>query len=221
MDKNIACTDKYSKIIQDIQCGNDLKEVGNVLDSLMDLPGFGLHLSSIIDDCPRDVDLGVVFLMACTRARSLLVRDSSVVKLGSSYLSDERVDPVLADRVGDSSWIVRCSAMFSLASRRATRYTSKIIARYATWSPIEKQWVLMSLVKMSDVESSDFLWRIFKFSRNKERKCIAAAGLHMLGVNEVYPNIRSEYLKVNDFDLNMVVNLCDDLLKENSPRKGS
>jgi hypothetical protein len=200
-------------ILDKIRLCKNLKKSEQALVSLMQKKGAELIISDFIEsNYDNKFFFEVAFLISCSKCPSMLVRDSSAIALGISESKDPRVNKALAVMINDRSWIVRCSAIYSLGLRRSLENTNNIISRYKSWSFIEKEWVLMSLIKMGDPNAKGFLQRIYKFSQNKDRKYLAASGLCVLGDKYACEYIVSEGNKKMDTDLKITYETCMDLI---------
>jgi len=217
MHNNALDSDKLLAL-NELRCRHGVVKIRHALDDFMQRDGAELSLCEFIERHSKEDFLGVDFLIACAASPSMLVRDATAIALGTCGILDERINNMLSAMIKDRCWIVRCSVMYSLGLRRSFEHTNEIIRRYKSWSFIEKNWVLMSLVKMGDPKASSFLWRIFRYSRNKERKYLAAAGLCVLNVSVACEYLNVEGSKEEVPELQITHKLCMDLVRENESR---
>jgi hypothetical protein len=144
---------------------------------------FELHLDEWIQGLTNWKSNGKIIklLIECSRWKSMIIRDSCVTQLGFSITSKRIVSRALVDRIGDKSWVVRCSAMYALALQRDIKSSKLIMLRYNSWSHIEREWVLISLTILRDPSTRLFLENIFSRTRRYTYKLLSAGALSALG----------------------------------------
>lgn len=212
--KQQICDPIHLAAISRARAVSDKHKTKEILNKNLTRKGFELCLCDFIDATSDIIGAGEIdFFLACSQVDSVIIRDSAVKLLGDSRSLNNEIDAGLGLRLRDSSWIVRCSAMYGLGLRQSKTYTTKIVDRYKSWSFIEKQWVLMSLVKMKDDCAKTFLMKIYRYSTNRDRKYLAAAGLAVIGIREPKDYLDAEYSSMTDPEARYTLEMCKDLMK--------
>lgn len=104
--------------------------------------------------------------------------------------------------------------MYSLSQLKAQEYTDDIINRYSSWSFIEREWVLRSLIMLGDPKASDFLLKTFKFARSMNVKYLAAGALVAIGFEEHETFLRNRIAVEKDIDLKETLESAFEMLGE-------
>jgi hypothetical protein len=203
LKKAIQDDNQHIDLVKIKEFSNEIDQI-EVLESIFEL----LHSGCLSRN-------GVRFLIICSESRLKSTRDSSTQLLGrGDTLKDDAIRALKA-RLNDSWWVVRCSAMYSLAQLRACSHTEDIIIRYKSYSFIERSWVLRSLTMMRDMRSNYFLLNVFKTARNPNVKYLAAGALAALGFVD-YRNYLAERVLAEEHPdfldtLHTVIEMLDEI----------